>query len=302
MAEGPLGPGSHAVAFRAADGVALRGAFRPGGGRGLALLFQGRTEFLEKYAEVAGELAARGFAVASLDWRGQGGSARALTDPRKGHVADFAEFQRDVAALLAAPAVAALGPPRLLVAHSMGGAIALRALLRGALDPAAVVFCAPMWGLAQGRLVGAAGRALARAAVALGRGGAYAPGGGPVSYAETDPEPNVLTADPEQARRLGALTRAHADLALGGPTLGWLRAAYAEIDALAPLPLGRPAAVALGGEEGVVSQSAICARAARDGLTLTEIAGGRHELLFETPARRAALWAAIDACCAARGV
>ena len=295
MAEpGPLGAGSSALALTASDGVRLRGAILPGGGRGVVLLLPGRTEFCEKYAGVAAECAARGFAVASLDWRGQGASARPVGHPRKGHVDDFCAFQRDLAALLAAGPVAAAPGPRVMVAHSMGGAIGLRALVDGRLTVSAAVFCAPMWGLAQGRAVALAGRLMAEAAVALGMARAYAPGGGDASYASTDPEPNVLTADPEQAAWLAALTRAHADKALGGPTFGWLRAAYREMAALAPLRLRAPAMAAVGGDEGVVSKAAIRARAARDGLPLTEIAGGRHELFIETPPRRARLWAAID--------
>ena len=298
--EGPLGPGSSPLALTAADGVRLRGALLPGAGRGTILLLQGRTEFCEKYAGVAQDFAARGFSVATLDWRGQGASARPVGHPRKGHVDDFAEFQRDLAALLAAAPVAAASGPRAMVAHSMGGAIGLRALLDGRLTVSAAVFCSPMWGLAQGRAVALAGRLMAGAAVALGFGRAYAPGGGDDSYAASDPEPNVLTADPARAAWLAALTRAQADKALGGPTFGWLRAAYAEMAALAPQRLRARAMVAVGGEEAVVSQPAIRARAARDGLALTEIAGGRHELFLETPARRAQLWAAIDGFLAAQ--
>ena len=56
-------------------------------------LFQGRAEFIEKYFETVRELRARGFAVATIDWRGQGGSERALADPRKGHVGDFSRIR-----------------------------------------------------------------------------------------------------------------------------------------------------------------------------------------------------------------
>ena len=43
---------------------------------GTVCIFPGRSEFIEKYFEVVGELRRRGFAVAVLDWRGQGGSGR----------------------------------------------------------------------------------------------------------------------------------------------------------------------------------------------------------------------------------
>ncbi len=294
-ADAPLGPGSRALSLTASDGVRLRGAFLSGGARGLVLLLQGRTEFCEKYAGVAAAFAQRGFDVATLDWRGQGASQRPVGHPRKGHVDDFAEFQRDLAALLAAAPVAGHAGPRVMAAHSMGGAIGLRALIDGRAPVSAAIFCAPMWGLAQGRLAGLAGRALSAAAVALGMGRAYAPGGGDASYAASDPQPNVLTSDPDQAAWLAALTRAHADKALGGATLGWAHAAYREMAALAPLPLSVPSLVVAGGDEAVTSLRAMRARAARDGLRMVEIAGGRHELFFETPARRAQFWAAIDA-------
>src|ERR1700694_6102998 len=68
-------------------GVALRFArwAPPQGRQGTLLVLPGRTEFIEKYFEVVGEARARGFAVAMIDWRGQGLSGRALLGPRKGH-------------------------------------------------------------------------------------------------------------------------------------------------------------------------------------------------------------------------
>src|SRR6185503_7606312 len=53
--------------------------------RGVCMLLNGLTEFIEKYQEVADELNARGFVVASLDWRGQGASERTAQGNRKIH-------------------------------------------------------------------------------------------------------------------------------------------------------------------------------------------------------------------------
>src|SRR5882757_3826823 len=73
------------------DGASLRFArFAPPPGRkGTVCIFQGRAECIEKYFETVRDLRARGFAVAIVDWRGQGGSQRVLSDPFKGHVRDF---------------------------------------------------------------------------------------------------------------------------------------------------------------------------------------------------------------------
>ena len=65
--------------------------------RGTVCILPGRAEFIEKYFEVVGELRRRGFAVAVLDWRGQGGSSRLTRNPLKGHINDFAEYEDDLA-------------------------------------------------------------------------------------------------------------------------------------------------------------------------------------------------------------
>ena len=84
--------------FKTPDGVSLRFArwAPPRGRKGTVCLFQGRSEFIEKYFETVRDLRARGFAVATFDWRGQGMSERALGNPRKGHVRSFAQYQIDL--------------------------------------------------------------------------------------------------------------------------------------------------------------------------------------------------------------
>ncbi|MCG8445786.1 MAG: alpha/beta hydrolase, partial [Hyphomicrobiales bacterium] len=57
--------------------------------KGTVCLFHGRNEFIEKYFEVIGELRKRGFAVATMDWRGQGRSTRMGGLSSAGHVDDF---------------------------------------------------------------------------------------------------------------------------------------------------------------------------------------------------------------------
>src|ERR1700752_3227337 len=68
--------------------------------RGLCVLLNGQTEFIEKYFEVIDELRGRGFAVATMDWRGQGGSGRQTQDSRKSFVGDFSEYDEDLDTLI----------------------------------------------------------------------------------------------------------------------------------------------------------------------------------------------------------
>src|ERR1700741_4469764 len=94
LAKNPIPSGAVVGTLHAIDGVKLRVArweATRGPRRGTVCLFGGRGEFIEKYFEVIADVRRRGFAVATMDWRGQGGSTRALSHPYKGHVRSVAE-------------------------------------------------------------------------------------------------------------------------------------------------------------------------------------------------------------------
>jgi len=300
----PLAPGARppdaTLWLRAADGVRLRGGLWRGGDRGLALLLTGRTEFLEKAAIPAGALVERGFSVASLDWRGQGLSDRLLPDPRRGHVGDFDEYGQDLAALLAHPEVAALRPVRLVLAHSMGGPVALAASRSGALGRVPIVLSAPMLGVAFGPAMRVAAWAMSGGAALLGRLDRWPPFGEmatPYVLSDTaSAEDNLLTGDAAVFDWMVEALRADPRLALAMPTLGWFRAALAAMAAEAAsgaVPV--PGLMLWGTREAVVDIAALRAGAARLGLERAEVADGRHELLIEAGPVRAEAWAAIDA-------
>lgn len=318
---GDARPVPRALWARADDGVRLRlalwaataGAADAGGaaadaGRGTVLLLPGRSEYVEKYAPVATRLAATGRTVLAIDWRGQGASDRLLADPLPGHVADFADYQRDLAAMTGLAEGLGLPRPWHLLSHSMGGAIALRALTRG-LAVATAAFSAPMFGIRAGGPLpeGAASLAasgLAGLLVAFGRGGRPLPpmraqGGVDRRAAPTDAgfATNLLTSDRAEWDRFTAEAAAWPELMIGAPTFQWVGAALRECRALARLPSpALPVLISLSGDEGIVSTRAIRARAARwPGATLLDLPGARHEALFEAPATRNRLLDAVTA-------
>jgi lysophospholipase len=85
MPDNPAPSGAIEEHIRAAEGVRLRTArWSPSSPIGTVVLLGGRGEFIEKYFEVVSELLTRGFAVAAMDRRGQGGSDRPLPNGRKG--------------------------------------------------------------------------------------------------------------------------------------------------------------------------------------------------------------------------
>lgn len=114
--------------------------------RGSILFLPGRGDAYEKYLETLEHWNARGWQVTSMDWRGQAGSGRLGFDPVTGHVGDFAIWVEDLAAFWTEWAESVPGP-RVLVAHSMGGHLALRALAEQRIAADALVLSAPMLSL-----------------------------------------------------------------------------------------------------------------------------------------------------------
>lgn len=281
--------------LRAEDGVRLRAAHWPGDGAGTVLLFPGRTEYVEKYAQTAADLNAAGYDVIAMDWRGQGMSDRLIDDIRPGHVERFTDYQRDVIEMVVAAQDLNLPQPWHLLAHSMGGAIGLAALADG-LPVRSAVFSAPMWGLALSPLLTGVARLLARIAISTGRAhsaaigsGGYAPFVLKSAFAD-----NLLTGDGSRWGRFVAEAVAWPDLAIGGVTNHWLREALTECDRLADLPSPPlPMLVALGGLEKIVSPQAIRSRvAAWPGARLMELPDSHHEPMMERDVIRDAFLAA----------
>ncbi len=297
-------PGGRGFFFRpaGANGATaprLRGAYWSGRGRGVVAILQGRTEFIEKYYGVVARFLDLGYDVAALDWRGQGLSDRLLDDPRKGHVDDFNAYQRDLDALLAAIVEEGAPPPeqaaRLMFAHSMGGAIGARALMRqaaGGARFAAAMFTAPMLQLAGGGARRFGMRIVTRLNRLAGRGAAYVAGAGPETIAETGFEDNVLTSDRRHFDVYAGLVSAHPGLAIGGPTWDWLGAALSEMRRLRPS--ATPTMAALGEADQVVDNAAAraYAQATPKGRTI-ELQGARHEPYLEAPAHLDRLWRGV---------
>ena len=94
----PVPEGARAGYFVTSDNVRLRYALFPRKGevpRGTVCILQGRAEFIEKYFETIADFQARGFAVATFDFRGQGGSERVVPG-RLGYVDRFEDYWTDL--------------------------------------------------------------------------------------------------------------------------------------------------------------------------------------------------------------
>ncbi len=299
----PIPDGAITGSLKAADGVALRFARWPVAEgkrrKGTVCLFPGRAEMIEKYFEVVTELRERGFAVAVLDWRGQGGSARMLSDPRKGHVGDFAEYQLDLEAFMRQIVLPDCPPPYFALAHSMGGANILRALREERRWFDRVVLCAPLIDLRLRRWPTVA-RYFTRFMARSGFGRRYIPGGGAAAVTNRPFANNPVSSDPERYQRIAAIVEAEPSLGLGSPTYSWIAAAFRQTDEFLapeyPTRLHQPILILGAGDDRLVSTLASekFAIRLRAGAMLT-IPGSQHEIMIERDAIRAQFWAAFDA-------
>jgi lysophospholipase len=289
-------PPGRAEWFSGAGGARLRAAVFPAPRpRGSVVLSGGRTEFIEKYAEVIGELVDRGFTVLTHDWRGQGLSQRLLADPMRGHAEGFDDFIKDYSNLLdlfeaEAPA------PRIALSHSMGGCLTIMALAKGERRLQGAILSAPMLGLTAQRSWPV--RALVNQMVRSGAAARYALGGPYDPFVVTF-EADRLTHDRSRYERTRALIQANRALALGAVTWGWVHSAFSALAWLRAAPavadIALPLTILGAGQEKLVDNAGQQQVAARiPACRYRVIPEAFHEILMETNAVREIFWAEFD--------
>jgi lysophospholipase len=298
--ENPLPDQATAGIFRAHDGKQIRyarfGAMaRPL--KGTVIVLSGRNECIEKYFETIRDLQARGFAVATFDWRGQGRSDRLIRDGMRGHVDSFDSYVRDLEQFFDEIVLPDCRGPFYILAHSLGALIALLAAPAMANRVRRMALVAPFLELKKLPLSMRWIRRLTAILSWIGLGNIYV-GGGP-----RQPRPfagNVLTSDPHRYARTTKLYQQFPRLALGGPTAAWMHAACVAAEKVRdPEFMARihiPSLFIAAGADAVVSTRAIedYAIRLRSGAVLT-IDGARHEILQEADIFREQALAAFDA-------
>jgi lysophospholipase len=216
--------------WHAGDGWPIRridwpGATKP---RGSMLFLPGRGDHYEKYLETLADFAAAGWRVTSIDWRGQGASGRMLDDPQVGHIDDFSIWISDLRYFWTMWKAETPGP-HVLLAHSMGGHLAMRALVEKAVDPVAVAMSAPMLGIQTGGLPLALNHAFAALMVKIGRGDVAA---WKVSEKPLSPmklRGKILTHDDDRYADELAWWGIRPEVKLGPPSWHWIERAIASI-------------------------------------------------------------------------
>ena len=267
--------------------------------RGVCVLLHGQTEFIEKYAEVIGELQARGYCVATFDWRGQGMSSRTLADARKSHIGDFKEYDEDLATFLDEVVKPIDAGAPLALAHSMGAHILLRTLHDRPRAFGAAVLSAPMLAVSTRGYPAWFADGATALMNAIGKSESWVLGMEARDPLKMRFEDNLVTSDRMRFQRQQDLIAKNPDIRLAGPTWGWLKAAAASMErVMAPgyaEAIEAPVLVCGAGKDRIVLTQAERSFAKRlQHGTYVEFEDAEHEIMMENDSIRDRFWKAFD--------
>jgi len=299
----PVPEGVRVGFMTTSDRVRLRYAIWPksaGPHRGTVCLVQGRTEYIEKYFETVADFQARGFAVATFDWRGQGGSDRLVGNRTVGYVDRFEDFWTDLRCFHAEILLPDCPPPFYLVGHSMGGLASLYAATQDRMMFDRMFLSAPMVSLhGMEDSLGTMGL-VAETLSFLGLGPVPFKRRGDRRPDEAGFPDNPLTSDMLRYVRMVETIRADDSLYIGSPSFRWLATASRAMteagkeDFASRLQI--PLLVLAAARDTIVSTTAIeqLGLRLRNGRHMV-IAGAKHEIFMESDPVRGQAFAAFDA-------
>lgn len=295
----PAGGKVHWVATK--SGARLRNAlwYTDQPRRGTVVVVPGKSEYIEKYFCVVGELLTRGFDVLVMDLRSQGLSHRDIKDPLKGHLKRFDDFLDDIQAVFSDLILVDLRPPYVMLGHSMGGNITLRCAAELDLPVDAYVLSAPMTGIRGVNTFSPLMTLLEWVVRGLGLTKMLPPG-----VAANDPfkggfEASKVTRDLTSWQINSDLLKVHPQMAQGAATYGWIFESLKSIKILSNAKycgqIKRPVLLVSAERDQLVavkSQAKVAHQI--QGCRYEVIPDAEHELMMEQPAVRDAFWGYVD--------
>lgn len=278
--------------LKAADGTPLFYAYhKPAEAKSTILIVTGRTEAIAKYQALFFELGRLGYAVLGYDHRGQGQSGRLLEDPQIGHVTSFADYVQDLH-LLQTELSPLLPKDKVLLAHSMGGAVASSYLATYPGVFKAAALSAPMHAPNTELLFGAKDGCYLQQLLGWSCPDCYA-GFASSPYQDSAFANNIYSHSEVRYQRFRQLFKQQPGLQLGGPSWQWLGAACAVADQMPTIAskIQLPVKILQAGEDVAVTaeaQQLFCEALGKycAGGAVMKIEGARHEILFESDGYR----------------
>lgn len=253
-------------------------------GKALTVVVSGRTEFIEKYIELAHDLHNRGISVCLYDHCGQGDSDRQLADRQKGHIDRFDTYVKDLQRVIGELRdVAGLDQVR-LISHSMGGTVSVLYALRHPGQITSMVLGSPMCAIRTNSIFPQfLIKPYVSAACRVGGGQRYVATTGP--YRKDQPfSENLFTSDKDRFSYNCFLTDFLDFAPLGGPTYRWLHEAYKAMRELnRNIEKIRSPILTFGASKDQVIKTEVIRRfcTLSEYCSYKEYENGRHELFME---------------------
>lgn len=187
----------------------------------LIVVLGGRTEPIDKYAEVIFDHKDLPYDFLLIDSRGQGFSGRMLEDPDKGYVEHFEDYAHDIDLVFKLEKVRERYHEINVLAHSMGAGIALMYQIKNPGIFKKMVLSSPMIEL----LLDGKSEKVTLAQLMLmkmiGKKTSYIPGGGPGEL-NLPCEGNRVTSSCQRWEMARELERIHPELLAGASTINWV--------------------------------------------------------------------------------
>jgi lysophospholipase len=189
------------------------------------VILPGRTEPIEKYAEVVYDLmqtpAGKNMDFYLMDHRGQGQSGRMASTTDMGHIDRFENYVSDVETFIKLQNLDKRCEHKFLLAHSMGAGIATAYILKHPKTFEKVVLSSPMLKILTKPYAYGTARAIVETMVTAGRGAKFAIGQkGFNSGAKF--EDNTFTTSPERFKMAMGMFETYPSTKVGGVSNRWI--------------------------------------------------------------------------------
>ncbi|MGO2129554.1 MAG: alpha/beta fold hydrolase [Pseudoalteromonas prydzensis] len=278
----------HKAQLTTDNGDLYYGYVIPEHAKAAVVISSGRIEGLDKYQELIWELVKNNYAVFIIDHQGQGRSYRTLANPHKGFVNKFSDYADDLALFDRLIVSKLFTGKKIILGHSMGGAIAFDFLTRFEHNYSGVFLSAPMFDIYTKGTPKPLAKFAARTACLLGFNKFYA--FGQTDYLAPAFVDNELTSSEVRYQLFRQTYQTDSVLQLGGVTYGWLNAAFDFMATLEQQQLSIPLFVASAEHDTVVDNQAQVALVHRQSNAILQtFANAKHELLFEQDCIRQAV-------------
>ena len=269
--------------------------------KGTIILQSGRTEFIEKYYEVISEFIDRGYAVAMMDWRGQGLSSRQSKNKKIGHIDNFETYDKDLVKVIDECFADKCPKPFIGFGHSMGGCLLTSYFISEDNLFDKCILCAPM--------VSVRVNSLSRRIIgALGILEIFGLGSFPMQKPSWDEEngwteedlfeENALTSDKRRFNRTYRLISKFPELGVKGISVGWLKHALKRTNQFKSLDwtkvVKNPLLLLDATEDKLVNSQLNKDLLGQSSLVTIKSINSQHEIMMENDEIRKEAWEAID--------